>query len=49
MNTMNNSAASETPVMNVGMTVGQQQDSSSTLHILVMMTTTGNSIAHLWQ
>ena len=32
MNTMKNSAASETPVMNFGLTVGPQQDSSSTLH-----------------
>ena len=43
MNTMKNSAASETLVMNVALTVGPQQNSSSTLHIHAMMTTTGKA------
>ena len=44
VNAMKNSAASETPVMNVIMVVGPQQDSSSVLHFLLMMTTTGKAL-----
>ena len=40
MNAMKNSAASETIVMNVGLCVGPEQDSSSTLHFLLVTTTT---------
>ena len=39
-----NSAASETPVMNTDLNVGLEQDSSATLHSLLMMTTTGKSL-----
>ena len=43
-NAMKNSAASETSVMNVGLTVGPQQDSSWTWHFLLMMTTKGKAL-----
>ena len=38
MNAMKNLAASETPVMNGGLRVGPEQDSSSTLHFPLVMT-----------
>ena len=46
MNAMKNSAASETLVMSAGLSVGHERDSSSTLHFLLVMTTTGKSIGH---
>ena len=48
MNAMKNSLASETPVMNVGLNIGREQD-SSTLHFLLVMTTTGKRVGHRWQ
>ena len=47
VNAMKNSAASETRVMNVGLNVGQEQDSNSTLHLVLTMTTTGKAFTSL--
>ena len=44
MNAMKNSAASENPVMNMGSDVCSEQDSSSTSHFLLMMTSTGKAM-----
>ena len=44
MNAMKDSAARETHVMNVGLTVSPQHDCSSTLRFLHMMTTTGKAL-----
>ena len=43
-NAMKNSAASETLVINMGLNVGMEQDSSSTLQFLLMMATTGTAL-----
>ena len=44
MNAVKKSVASETPVMNVSLRVGQELDSSSTLHFLLMLTTIGKAL-----
>ena len=49
MNAMKNLAASETPVNNVGLRVGPEQDSRCTLQVLLMMTTEGKSDGRRWQ
>ena len=44
MNATKNSRASDTHIMNPGWSVGAEQDSSSTLHFLLLMTTTGQPL-----